>query len=491
MICKSCKSIVSEGSRFCPKCGREIDIYTCVACGTEIPGDSSFCPNCGKETIIQFSTQPAPTTPHFESVPQPLSNVVAKAPVPFPHGKKRRIGLITFIIALICIAGVAFLYIYHLNRQVTAKENGELWASANNILATFVGDNLPRFAVAETSPITPEETYQVIQQISDFDTALKALEAVKPPSDQVIVQKMLLPMYRRIYNQMITIKDALIAGAPLKLDLEVQRMQLLLEELGGALDMLSSKTVPGQTMTLTLAFGERTGTYMGEKVDGLPDGYGKFTCANSEGVEWTYEGQWAAGHWFGQGATVWDNGVSIGGWYENDSVNGQGWERWSGVMRYEGGYLDSKYNGQGKLYNYHGEIVYSGPFIGGIIQESTQNRLARVGAFKNRSLPSAPAELYGACQKKISMRAYVSGKIFQILQYPESNPTYCTIKIYADGVNARDNIVCVYYTLSEGEAVPKEGQMVKVWGTTEYLYSYTTNAGDYLTTPLLEAWSVE
>jgi hypothetical protein len=39
--------------------------------------------------------------------------------------------------------------------------------------------------------------------------------------------------------------------------------------------------------------------------------------------------------------------------------------------------------------------------------------------------------------------------------------------------------------------VPVEGQTVTVWGTTEYLYSYTTMDGDYLTVPLLEAWSVE
>ena len=33
--------------------------------------------------------------------------------------------------------------------------------------------------------------------------------------------------------------------------------------------------------------------------------------------------------------------------------------------------------------------------------------------------------------------------------------------------------------------------MVTVWGTVEYLYTYTTDAGQENTIPNVEAWSVE
>jgi len=251
------------------------------------------------------------------------------------------------------------------------------------------------------------------------------------------------------------------------------------------------ETVTDQTMTIAFVYGERTGVYTGEILNGLPDGYGRFATVNLDGVGWVYEGQWAAGHLSGQGTTVWEDGFSNGGWYENDLLNGEGWEIWYGVVQYEGGYLDGEYNGQGTYYNYHGEILYSGAFNNGFIAESAQDRLNRVGAFKDQSVPSTVAELYSACEYEVSVRAQVTGEIFDIYVYPETNPSYCEYLIYVDGVWDTGSIIKVFYTLSEGEPVLAEGQIVTVWGTTEYLYSYTTVDGEYLTVPLIEAWSVE
>ena len=251
------------------------------------------------------------------------------------------------------------------------------------------------------------------------------------------------------------------------------------------------ETVNEQTMTLSFAFGDRTGTYSGEIVDSLPNGYGTYTTENLDGTIWTYEGAWVSGHFSGQGTSVWEDGFSAGGQYENDYLNGEGWESWYGVVQYEGGYLDGAYHGQGTYYNCHGEIVYSGTFYYGIIRESAQDRSDRVGAFKDQSVPCTMDELYSACDNELSIRAEVSGEIFWILYSPESSPTYCRMLIYVDGVCDQDHIIEVNYELSEGEALPVEGQTVTVWGTTEYLYSYTTYDGDYLTVPLLQAWSVE
>lgn len=52
---------------------------------------------------------------------------------------------------------------------------------------------------------------------------------------------------------------------------------------------------------------EREGTYTGDMVDGVPEGYGIFTTKSSEGVTWTYTGDFKSGRFHGQGAAVWGN----------------------------------------------------------------------------------------------------------------------------------------------------------------------------------------
>ncbi len=47
-----------------------------------------------------------------------------------------------------------------------------------------------------------------------------------------------------------------------------------------------------EEITLRFAFGERTGTYEDELVDGLPTGYGTFKSESADGTKWTYEGNW-------------------------------------------------------------------------------------------------------------------------------------------------------------------------------------------------------
>ena len=69
------------------------------------------------------------------------------------------------------------------------------------------------------------------------------------------------------------------------------------------------ETVTDQTITLAFTFGEKTGTYSGELVDGVPQGYGTYSSANAEGEAWIYEGQWQNGHFEGEGTTTWKKGL--------------------------------------------------------------------------------------------------------------------------------------------------------------------------------------
>lgn len=73
-------------------------------------------------------------------------------------------------------------------------------------------------------------------------------------------------------------------------------------------------------ITLNLSYGDRTGKYTGDLVDGIPNGHGKFTTTNDEGEKWTYEGEFKNGHFEGEGKTTWKSGQIEIGKYKNDVV---------------------------------------------------------------------------------------------------------------------------------------------------------------------------
>lgn len=64
----------------------------------------------------------------------------------------------------------------------------------------------------------------------------------------------------------------------------------------------------------------RKGKYTGEVKNGVPNGYGVFVTANSEGVVWHYLGEWLNGEMSGQGGCYWDNGQSNVGSYEHSDM---------------------------------------------------------------------------------------------------------------------------------------------------------------------------
>lgn len=76
----------------------------------------------------------------------------------------------------------------------------------------------------------------------------------------------------------------------------------------------------GEEVTLELSFGSRTGMYTGDMVDGVPNGYGKFTTENDADESWTYEGEFKDGHFEGEGKITWDSGQVEIGTYKNDVI---------------------------------------------------------------------------------------------------------------------------------------------------------------------------
>ena len=160
------------------------------------------------------------------------------------------------------------------------------------------------------------------------------------------------------------------------------------------------------------------------------------------------------------------------------------------MLQYEGEYLDGELNGQGTLYTPMGEVLYSGEFQNGFIYESAEDRADRVGTIKDQCATYSYQELYDACESGDSIYAQVTGKIFNIYYYPETNPSYCYIYMY-NTKSRDDEVTGVYYWISEGEVPPVMDQTITVWGTTQNLYSYTATDDSEWTIPQIEGWSVE
>lgn len=244
-------------------------------------------------------------------------------------------------------------------------------------------------------------------------------------------------------------------------------------------------------LSLLFGFGDYVGKYTGHLVNGLPSDTGTFTISSENGAGWTYSGEWVNGHFNGSGTMTWEDGFVSSGIYKNDYLNGEGCESLYGATQYQGGFKNGCYHGQGTLYNQHGDIIYSGSFYYGLISESADDKNVRVEAFKILCAAPSAKTLYKSCENGTKQCAKISGTIFDIYYDNIENPTYCDFLIYEQNKSDTSHIICVIYTLSEGEKPPFEDQSITIWGTTEYLYSYTTTDSKTLTVPLIKAFCVE
>lgn len=52
MKCPECGNMVQPGSKFCPECGRKMDIAKfCPECGNKVSANNKFCPECGTKLL--------------------------------------------------------------------------------------------------------------------------------------------------------------------------------------------------------------------------------------------------------------------------------------------------------------------------------------------------------------------------------------------------------------------------------------------------------
>ena len=98
----------------------------------------------------------------------------------------------------------------------------------------------------------------------------------------------------------------------------------------------SAQSVKDMEYILRASFGDRTGSYSGELLDGLPHGNGVFVCVNPEGIGWIYTGEFQGGHFNGDGITVWDTGSKREGRFYMDVMIEGGIYADDGTLIYEG-----------------------------------------------------------------------------------------------------------------------------------------------------------
>ncbi len=104
---------------------------------------------------------------------------------------------------------------------------------------------------------------------------------------------------------------------------------------------------------------------------------------NEGGLDWTYEGGWANGHFEGAGKTVWSDGYVMEG-PKRPPRRGRP-ELEGNRLVHEGNYAEDEHDGKGTFYNLYRDVIYSGAFSNGFLDESAADRKAE--PFKKQVWP--------------------------------------------------------------------------------------------------------
>ena len=447
---------------FCPRCGQynaDGSVF-CSGCGSPFRSSTT-----GQPSVVQY---PPPQAPY--------------APGPQPPKKSRKgltIGLVAGGVALIA-AAVTLILLLPGGPSIVG-----LWYSEARGEVLEFRDNGRVYGYDASGEYKGRYEYDPRsgEGVAEFDGEEYAFTVDK---NRIAVED--FATFRRADEDFDT--DDFIAEAALAVTAETAPTQAPTEApTPKPTPAPTVQTVSNQSMSLSFSFGERTGTYTGEVEDGLPNGYGTFSSQNPSGVAWTYEGEWAHGHFSGQGTSTFEDGYVHTGHYESDQLT-QGQVYYGGCLVYDGEFLNGTWHGYGVYYNPHGEAVYAGSWANGFIQETAEARAARQETFMAQSAALSYDELYQECQNETGLHVQIQGVVFYVFE-SEANPNICECLIYVDGVESADTIVSVWYYLSEGEPKVTNGQTITVWGAAENLYSYTTEEDAYLTVPNVEAWFVE
>ncbi len=247
------------------------------------------------------------------------------------------------------------------------------------------------------------------------------------------------------------------------------------------------QTVQDEAMTLYLAFGERDGVYTGELQNGLPDGEGSFVTANSDGVSWTYQGEWINGHMNGSGQTLWEDGWSVQGTYVDDCIT-KGATYHDGVLRYSGEYACDIYNGDGATYDAAGDVIFDGEFHNGYLMESEEDRITRADCIAPIANIPTVADYEGCLinpDAYIGMKVVIAGSVVYRWDPDQEDPAYAEFVVAQDGDEYYP--IDVFYRYAWEEPTVEEGEWLTCYGVFAGIYTYTGDDGNEYSMPVVQA----
>lgn len=251
-------------------------------------------------------------------------------------------------------------------------------------------------------------------------------------------------------------------------------------------------------ITLDFSFGTRTGNYSGTiNEKGVPNGYGIFTAYNTEGLKWTYEGDWENGHWEGTGKSTWSNGLKYVGQYSNDMQIGKGTYIFNDGSSFEGIFSEGD-NADG-VYTDIGGTKYYAHMVNGNLETAgiwrTGNFDSEIDAFQGEwkkigsnygSLVISGESINFISYMNIGSKHYVDVTTFYFGKNNDGNlivvntagsPRYeisleddGTLKITGDSKNES------YNKVSDSIEIPKETYEPKIGMTESEIYGSTWGA---------------
>lgn len=255
----------------------------------------------------------------------------------------------------------------------------------------------------------------------------------------------------------------------------------------GALSALGEQ-VENVELTLDFSFGQRVGLYTGTMKDGLPDGEGSFTTENTEQQEWTYTGTWVAGHFEGQGASVWEDGWREEGTYANDVLNGTGAEYYSDALVRQGTYANDALV-WGSIYTYTGILYYEGEANDWRPIESADARAARLDALLGNVIEVDDYDAVWRDYDSYVGKAVLLGGTASYLWTSDDTTGYCDFVLDIEGNS--DRWTEVYGHASMDEAVVALGEEnLLVFGYVLPKYEWSDETGTY-ENPIVQCVAME
>ena len=200
--------------------------------------------------------------------------------------------------------------------------------------------------------------------------------------------------------------------------------------------------------------GKQDGTYTGEIYESIPEGDGKFTYYNKEGVLCVYEGEFSNGEMTGIGVLTFEDGTKYAGRFRSGVLNGNATiYNPEGYIIKKGDFVAGKLNGIGTIYDPYGIEIYSGRFVADIPTKREYKDVCELTTFAQ-----IEADTESFVNKNLAIKGVVTDVVIQedmtvlyvISIAGNRNKNICLNYIGESGVNIRQGDNKTFYGYCEG-----------------------------------------